>query len=415
MNGGIMVENRKRQIRSLLAVCVLLGLLISPATAQTSPPRALYACGETAMPDLPDAPVTVTFELPRGSILCEDRGTLIGDTTVEVALGDALTMAQVPIPIGLAGHYFAYWIARPDSRDLSLYFDLWDLPDLMITEATTITAVFRIPAGRDSYDVVFLRNDGRIGLDNVIDLRAVAPDETISAPAPPTRAGFAFAGWTTDAAGDTPFDFHASRFRDSALFLYAQWEPDAAQAIGFDDVAEDSWYHPYVQFAAARQIMQGTGDRTFSPHTGLSRAMLATILWRLEDEPAATFQPVFSDVPSSAPAWYRDAVIWASENGIVQGFDGRFEPYGEVTREQFAAMLYRYAAFTGGCTTVPDSFHLNNFQDRGQISDWAAVYMYWAVYNALIQGLDEQTLVPGGTATRAQSAAILMRFVSRFA
>jgi len=175
-------------------------------------------------------------------------------------------------------------------------------------------------------------------------------------------------------------------------------------------VDSGSWYHDYIQFVAENNIMQGTGEGIFSPHTTLSRAMLATVLWRLEGEPTVTYNPVFSDVPSNAPAWYRSAVIWASENGIVQGFDGRFDPYGEITREQFAAMLHRYAEFAGMDTSVSTSFHLNNFQDRNQLSGWAEAYKYWA-----IQGVGNQTLAPEGTATRAQSAAILMRFVERFA
>jgi hypothetical protein len=183
---------------------------------------------------------------------------------------------------------------------------------------------------------------------------------------------------------------------------------------GFDDVDNDSWYHAYVQFVAKNDIMQGTGEGSFSPHTTLSRAMLATILWRLEGEPEVTFSPVFNDVPSNAPAWYRDAVIWANENRIVQGFDGYFAPHVEITREEFAAMLYRYALLAGVNTSVPESFHLNNFQDRSQLSDWAEDYKYWAVYATLIQGVDSQTLAPGGTATRAQSAAILMRFMQSF-
>jgi len=182
----------------------------------------------------------------------------------------------------------------------------------------------------------------------------------------------------------------------------------------FDDVASDSWYHGYAQFAAQKNIMQGTGYRIFSPHATLNRAMLATILWRMAEEPIVAFQPVFSDVPSDAPAWYRNAVIWASEYGIVRGFDGRFDPYGAVTREQFAAMLYRYARFAGVNTNVPEAFHLNNFQDREALSDWAEAYMYWAVYHELIRGVDAQTLAPGDGTIRAQGAAILMRYMLGF-
>jgi hypothetical protein len=132
-------------------------------------------------------------------------------------------------------------------------------------------------------------------------------------------------------------------------------------------------------------------------------------------EPAVPFQPVFSDVPATAPAWYRTAVIWANENDIVQGFgDGRFEPYQNITREQLAAMMFRYTEFIGGDTSVYDGFNLYHFQDRADLSGWAEIYKYWAGYNELIQGRTSTTLAPQGTATRAEAATILMRFIQTF-
>ena len=183
----------------------------------------------------------------------------------------------------------------------------------------------------------------------------------------------------------------------------------------FHDVAPNTWYHDYVQFAAKNNLMLGTGGGNFSPHTPLNRAMLATIFWRVAGEPEAEFQPVFSDVPSTAPTWYRDAVIWAHENSIVQGYGGRFDPYGEATREQFAVMLHRYAQFAGMSTSVPDGFDLDSFRDRGEISAWAEVSLVWAVYQELIRGVGDETLAPDRTATRGEGAALLMRFMQRFA
>jgi len=192
----------------------------------------------------------------------------------------------------------------------------------------------------------------------------------------------------------------------------AQEVPDTQGDLIFYDVP-DSWFRLYVQFVARNNIMQGTGDGRFSPHMPLSRAMLATMFWRLEGEPAVEFQPVFSDVPSTAPGWYRDAVIWAHENGIVQGFDGRFDPYGEATREAFAVVLYRYAQFAGIGTYIPDFFNLNNFRDRGEISAWAVGAMTWAVYEELIRGVGAETLAPGRTATRAEAAGLFTRFIKQ--
>jgi len=191
------------------------------------------------------------------------------------------------------------------------------------------------------------------------------------------------------------------------------WQPrnPTPSSHPFTDV-QGHWANDAIQYVYENNLMTGTTSTTFVPDGTLSRAMLATILWRLEGEPAVTFRSVFSDVPSNAPAWYRTAVIWANENGIVQGFDGHFNPYGEITREQFATMLYRYAQFTDGDVSVSETFNLDNFHDHTELSDWAEDAMYWANYHGLITGTTSTTLVPIGTTTRAQAATILARFMS---
>jgi len=200
--------------------------------------------------------------------------------------------------------------------------------------------------------------------------------------------------------------------------LHAQWErtapPPPPEPLPFTDISDESWYVDAVRFMYERDLIQGTSATTFAPVQTLSRAQVATILWRMAGEPTVLFRPEFSDVPDSAPAWYRYAVIWAHGHGIVQGHEGRFNPYSEITREQFAAMLHRYVRFINGNVHVPSTFSLNSFQDRAALSSWAETYKYWAVYNELIQGVGGNTLAPGGTATRAQAATILMRFVEAF-
>ena len=192
-------------------------------------------------------------------------------------------------------------------------------------------------------------------------------------------------------------------------------EDDDTRVHPFVDLSRpDAWYANAVQFMFEHGLMQGVSATNFDPQGTLTRAQVATILHRLAEAPTATWRPVFSDVPSDAPAWYRDAVIWAYDNDIVQGAGGRFDPYGEITREQFAAMLYRYARFAEVSTSVSDAFDLNHFPDRDQLSVWAETYKYWANYNELIQGMsagDQVLLAPGDNVTRAQSAMILMRFI----
>jgi len=342
--------------------------------------------------------VTVTFG-------AGENGRLVGDTTVEVPRGGSLTAAQVPIPIGLTGYSFAHWTNSQRN------FGRWNLSNLVIHEATTFTAVFN--RVNMHYDVIFLWNDGRVGVDNVMYIQTVAPGGRAVEPAPPSRPGFTFVRWTRDARGNEPFDFE-SPLTNWETFLYAQWAP-VVVPHPFTDVSTTAWYAGAVQFMYQRDLMQGLSETHFAPAEALTRAQAVLILWRMADSPGVPFRPVFSDVPSNAPAWYRNAVLWAHENDIIQGFEGRFNPYGSITREEFAAILHRYARLIGGDVRVPDTFHLDNFQDREDLSGWAEIYKYWAVYNELFHGTGANTLAPDGTATRAQAATILMRFVQAFA
>ena len=181
----------------------------------------------------------------------------------------------------------------------------------------------------------------------------------------------------------------------------------------FTDVSPSDWFYSAVTFVFEHELMQGIGEATFSPDTMLTRAQVATILYRLAGEPEVEFRAIFSDVP--AGEWYSDAIVWANDNNIVQGVGGGlFNPGGYISREAFAAMLYRYASSIGIVTTVPVGFNLNSFHDRNEISAWALDYMMWVNYSQLISGTSSTTLSPQDTASRAQAAVILMRFVTRF-
>jgi hypothetical protein len=159
--------------------------------------------------------------------------------------------------------------------------------------------------------------------------------------------------------------------------------------------------------------MVGVSDIAFAPDEVLTRAMMATILWRLEGEPATAFRPVFSDVP--AGHWYSEAIVWASEQDIVRGIGGGlFDPHSNITREQFAAMIHRYAVFIEVDTEVPATHNLAQFTDRAQIGSWALEYVLWANYNELLTGVTATTLSPLGMVTRAQCATVLHRFMVRF-
>lgn len=177
------------------------------------------------------------------------------------------------------------------------------------------------------------------------------------------------------------------------------------------DVIQDAWYREAVDFVLEKGLFVGTSDTTFKPNMAMSRAMLVTVLWRLEGEPAATSTNIFKDVAKDT--WYEKAVIWASDKQVVSGFgDGSFKPNDNISREQMAAVLHRYAKMKG--YDVSATNNLAAFTDAGNVSAWAAEDMKWAVGEGLISGMTTETLVPVGNATRAQVASILMRFTEKF-
>ncbi len=170
---------------------------------------------------------------------------------------------------------------------------------------------------------------------------------------------------------------------------------------------ETHWAASGIAFASSRELFTGVGGNRFAPNTSMSRAMLATVLYRLEDADNSG-EADFTDVPDGA--WYADAVAWANEEGIVTGYSGRrFAPDEAVTREQLAAMLYRYAKTAGMNVTATDS--LNGFTDSGKVSAYAADAMRWAVGCGLVNGKGGNTLDPSGTATRAEVATMMERMV----
>ncbi|MCL2392749.1 MAG: S-layer homology domain-containing protein [Oscillospiraceae bacterium] len=189
--------------------------------------------------------------------------------------------------------------------------------------------------------------------------------------------------------------------------------PLAPGTLSFVDVPAGAWHHDAVAFVFERGIMQGTSATTFEPNTNLSRAMVATILYRLAGEPEVTYRAIFGDVASGR--WYSDAVTWAFDTGVVMGFDANtFAPSANITREQFATMMFRFAQFNDEAGVVPESFTLNQIADQDSIGAWAREAMLWSVYNELITGMTPTTLVPQGTTTRAQAATILMRYIQAF-
>ena len=175
----------------------------------------------------------------------------------------------------------------------------------------------------------------------------------------------------------------------------------------FTDVKEDNWFYDAVKYAVQNELFNGTSATTFSPNTDMTRAMLVTVLYRLEGMPAVSGANTFTDVKDGQ--WYTDAVIWASSNGIVGGYgNDLFGTDDPITREQMATMLLRYAEYKNYDTAKAND--LAGFTDSGSIASYALDAMKWANAEGLIRGRTSTTLAPAGTATRAEVATILMRF-----
>ena len=182
-------------------------------------------------------------------------------------------------------------------------------------------------------------------------------------------------------------------------------------AEGFADVAEDRWSAASIKYAVKNGYMKGVGGDRFDPEGSLTRAMVATVLWRREGEPAPTTPSGFSDIP--AGEWYADAVAWAKETGVVKGItDKTFEPDGLITREQLATMLFRFSS--SAPVSVPERADLTPFSDDEKVSEWASEPLGWAVEAGLIKGTDGNRLAPEGDATREQFAAIIERYDGAF-
>ena len=176
--------------------------------------------------------------------------------------------------------------------------------------------------------------------------------------------------------------------------------------LPFVDVAPDAWYFDAVRYAYENSLMVGTSPNAFSPNGMTTRAQIVTILWRLVDSPAGETPVDFADVDPAA--WYGEAVRWAAGQGIVGGYgNGSFGPNDPVTREQLAAILYRFAQHMGYDTE--GQADLSGFTDLAQVSTYAREAMAWCVDAGLLSGTSPTTLSPRGQATRAQTAAVLMR------
>ena len=190
--------------------------------------------------------------------------------------------------------------------------------------------------------------------------------------------------------------------------------PGTGTGNPFTDVKETDWFYKSVMFVYENGLMVGTSATTFDPNSSATRAQLAVIFYRMEGSPKVEGKNSFTDVEyGPGTAWYYDAVTWAEQSGVVGGYgDGRFGPGDPITREQLAAIFYRYAQYKGYDVTATGS--LDRFTDKDKVSEWAKQPLIWAVSSGIVNGTGDNLLSPQGNATRAQIAAMLHRFIEKY-
>ena len=227
----------------------------------------------------------------------------------------------------------------------------------------------------------------------------------------PTWRGHTFIGWYTERS---LMNKVSGVYLTKDMTVYARWRVDENPGTGanpFTDVSEKDWFYGDVMFVYENGLMLGTSKTLFSPHGTATRGMMATILWRMEGSPAPKGKNSFTDV--EAGKWYADAITWTAENGIFAGYGkDKFGPDDPITREQLAAIFYRYADYKGYDLTVKGN--LDKFKDADKITDYAKTAMQWAVGSGLVKGKSGNLLDPQGTATRAEIAAMLHRFIEKY-
>ena len=227
----------------------------------------------------------------------------------------------------------------------------------------------------------------------------------------PTWRGHAFIGWYSERSLTNKV---SGVCLTKDMTVYAGWRMDENPGTGvnpFTDISEKDWFYGDVMFVYENGLMLGTSKTLFSPHGTTMRGMMATILWRMEGSPVPKGKNSFTDV--EAGKWYADAITWTTENGIFAGYGkDKFCPDDPITREQLAAIFYRYADYKGYDLTVKGD--LDKFKDADKITDYAKTAMQWAVGSGLVKGKSGNLLDPQGTATRAEIAAMLHRFIEKY-
>ena len=367
---------------------------------------------------------TLTFTNDKGfstfEIMADDRtatvnfGGEIGRITYTPAnVGDTL-----PTPAAPAGQAFGGWTFQGIEGTYTTLTDELLTALSGVTSPIAATAKFYTPSSGTSYAITVADSDnGTVTASRTRANKGLTVTLTVKA-----DEGYKLDTITvtdkngneiklTD-KGDGKYTFTMPASAVTVKASFAKDDTPVETGLPFTDVKADDWFFEAVKYVYDNKLMDGTSSTTFAPLMTTNRAMIVTILWRLEGSPVVNYAMNFSDVESGV--WYTEAVRWAAAEGIVKGYsDTVFAPDDTVTREQLATILYRYAGYKE--YDVSAKGDLTTFADGSTVSTWAADGMTWAAGAQLITGKDGGKLDPTGTATRAEVATILMRFCENVA
>jgi hypothetical protein len=345
--------------------------------------------------------------------------------------------AAMTLPTGTKVQLTGLTATPPTGRT----FNGWKLDGSLVTEVTldankTLIADYAITNPAGPFTVTFSAGSNGKMTPETYTESVVGGNTVSSVPEIKANSSYTFEGWTLN-GGSTKYssaDVAAMKITGDSDFVayYSKTttiggggggqtievpvddsckQDETCLLSEYRDLDPKAWYHDGVHFVIENKIMTGTGDKVFEPNAAVTRAQIVTILWRLEGSPVSG-RHSFSDVASGS--WYDQAVAWAAANGIVNGYDAKtFGPGDDITREQFATIMHRYASFKGYSTSA--AANLSRYTDAGSISSWAQAAMRWANAEGLITGTTATTLDPGGNATRAQAACIIQRFCENVA
>lgn len=319
----------------------------------------------------------------------------------EYYFGDTVTLTAVN------EKYFRYWAVDGVKVSEKAQYSFAAVEDV------TVTAVMYTSSGGGSlnykykYQTVNFETNGGTPMSSV----KVARNTVMKMPEDPTRTGYRFDGWYSDEALTKKYTFRERVLED--MTLYAAWTKisysggsNETKDVPYTDVSEKDWYYDAVKYMYRNEIMAGMTKTSFEPNTTLTRAMFVTVLYRASGEKYTGGKLPFIDV--GRDMWYSEAVGWAVANGIVSGYsDTIFAPDDTVTREQMAAMIYRFAKYRG--YDMSGSASISAFSDANEVSDWALAAVKWAVDLEILSGMSDTRLAPQGTATRAQCASMIKR------